>query len=131
MVIDTAVLIAILLGEEDADTYLQILDTEYDLLISAAALVEATAVMLRRGGPGSVDDLNEFLDRAEIEIVPVSVSQARMAQRAYLSYGKGRHVAGLNFGDCFAYALTKETGEKLLFKGSDFSRTDISPALSP
>lgn len=131
MVVDTSVVVAILLEEEDADTYLEILDAEYDLLISAAAVVEATAVLLRRGGIGDVSDLNEFLDRAEIEIVAVSEGQARIAQRAYITYGKGRHAASLNFGDCFAYALAKEMGEKLLFKGNDFFQTDIAAVLSP
>lgn len=131
MVVDTSVVVAILLEEEDADTYLEILDAEYDLLISAAAVVEATAVLLRRGGIGAVSDLNEFLDRAEIEIVAVSEGQARIAQRAYITYGKGRHAASLNFGDCFAYALAKEMGEKLLFKGNDFFQTDIAAVLSP
>jgi ribonuclease VapC len=130
VVVDTSVIMAILLEEEDADTFLEILDAEYSLTMSAAALVEATAVALRRGGPESVSDLNEFLDRARIEIVPVSVAQARLAQRAYLTYGKGRHVAGLNFGDCFAYALANETNDRLLFKGNDFSLTDIEPAIS-
>lgn len=130
MVIDTSVIIAILLEEEEADAFLEILDAEYSLTMSAAALVEATAVVLRRGGLESVDDLNEFLDRAKIDIVPVSVDQARLAQRAYLTYGKGRHVAGLNFGDCFAYALAKATNERLLFKGNDFFRTDIEPVIS-
>jgi len=130
VVVDTSVIIAILLEEDDADAFLEILDAEYSLTISAAALVEATAVVLRRGGQESVSDLNEFLDKARIEIVPVSVAQARLAQRAYLTYGKGRHVAGLNFGDCFAYALAKETNERLLFKGHDFFRTDIEPVIS-
>ncbi len=125
MVVDTSILIAILSGEPEMDAYSRTLQMESNLLMSAASLVEATAVLLGRRGDGAVADLNSFVEGARIEIVPVSLAQARIAQSAYLNYGKGRHTAGLNFGDCFVYALARESGQALFYKGNDFNQTDI------
>ena len=80
-------------------------------------------------GPDAGRQCDAFFRRAEIVIEPVTVEQAHLARQAFLDFGKGRHAAGLNFGDCFAYALAKITGEALLFKGEDFKKTDITPAL--
>jgi ribonuclease VapC len=97
--------------------------------ISAASVLEAAIVMIRRSGRAVATEalarLHELLDQLGLEIEPVSAAQVRIAEAAYLSFGKGLHPAGLNFGDCFAYALAKETGEPLLFKGDDFARTDL------
>ena len=86
-------------------------------------------VVDRRGGALSISRFEDFLRSAEIELIPVSVSQATIARRAWRIFGRGIHPARLNYGDCFAYALAKETREPLLFKGNDFAQTDIEPAL--
>ena len=128
MVIDTSVLVAILTGEPEMVPFIRRLEAEPTLQISAASLVEATAVMLGRSGPRAVSNLNDYIEASRIDIIPVSVSQARLAQQAYLNYGKGQHGAALNFGDCFAYALAKESGQALFYKGNDFNQTDIEHA---
>ena len=97
-------------------------------LISAVGFVEASFVMLSRKRAGGLADLQVFLDDGEIERVPVDLRQAEAAVEAFRRFGRGRHPARLNIGDCFAYALAKTTGEPLLFKGGDFARTDIIPA---
>lgn len=91
--------------------------------------VEASFVILSRRGPRGLNDLAAFLDRADIERVPVDTGQADIAVDAFRRFGRGRHAAALNIGDCFAYALAKATGEPLLFKGNDFSQTDITSAI--
>ena len=131
MIIDTSVLVAILTGEAEMVRFMRRLEVESDLRMSAASLVEATAVMLGRSGERAVANLNDYIEAARIDIMPVTVSQARLAQQAYLNYGKGRHVAALNFGDCFAYALAKESGQTLFYKGNDFNLTDIERAGLP
>ena len=85
-------------------------------------------VVESRGGAAAGHELDEFLTRAEVELVAVTPEQAAVARRAWRRFGKGNHPAGLNFGDCFAYALASTTGEPLLFKGQDFARTDIQAA---
>ena len=125
MVIDTSVLVAILTGEPEMVPFMRRLEVERTLQMSAATLVETTAVMLGRSGERAVSNLNDYIEAARIDIVPVTISQARLAQQAYMNYGKGRHAAALNFGDCFAYALAKESGEALFHKGNDFNQKDI------
>lgn len=127
MIVDTSVLISILKNEPDAPHFERKLeDTLAPLRMSAASYVEAGIVT-----DGSKDEtlsamLDAFLQKSGIEIIPVSESQARTARRAYQQFGKGSgHPAQLNFGDCFAYALSWESGEPLLFKGDDFIHTDI------
>ena len=97
--------------------------------MSVASFVEAFIVMQARYGEEGVRDLDLFLARAEIELAPVDVNQAHIARQAFRQYGKGRHPAALNFGDCFTYALAKATGEPLLFKGNDFTQTDLIAVL--
>jgi ribonuclease VapC len=94
--------------------------------MSAASLLETAIVIEARYGEPGGNELDQLLQKAQIKIEPVTVEQAEVARRAYRSYGKGRHPAGLNFGDCFSYALAKVLGEALLFKGDDFSKTDIA-----
>ena len=98
------------------------------LRMSAVALLEAAMVVESRGGARAGQELDALLEKAAIELVPVTAEQADAARRAWRRFGKGNHPAGLNFGDCFAYALAKATGEPLLFKGGDFARTDIEAA---
>ena len=96
--------------------------------MSAVALLEAAMVVEGRGGARAGQELDALLEKAAIELVPVTAEQADAARRAWRRFGKGNHPAGLDFGDCFAYALARATGEPLLFKGDDFARTDIEAA---
>ena len=100
----------------------------YPCRMSVANVLEASIVVESRGSEAAAHDLDALLERAEIELVPVTVEHIEAARRAWRRYGKGNHPAALNFGDCFAYALARTTGEPLLFKGGDFSQTDIDPA---
>lgn len=128
MVIDTSALLAILWDEPERRTFIEKIEAADARLLSAASLVETSIVIEARHGAEGVKLLDLFLDRAGIEIAPVDDEQAREARLAFSRYGKGRHAAGLNFGDCFAYALAITSGEPLLFKGRDFAATDIASA---
>ena len=129
MIIDTSALIAILRDEPDARRFAEAIEAATHRRISAATYVELAAVIDGGRDPVASRLVDALLDAAGIAIEPVTEAQARIAREAYRDFGRGSgHPAGLNFGDCFAYALAKATGETLLFKGDDFSRTDISPA---
>jgi ribonuclease VapC len=130
MVIDTSSLVCILLGEPEADRYARRLsEMDSDNVLSAATWLEAMLVISARRGEVGRQSLDELLALAVIEIQPVDAELARIAYQAWLQYGKGRHPAGLNFGDCFSYALAKKRQECLLLKGEDFSKTDVASAL--
>ncbi|MBF0392655.1 MAG: type II toxin-antitoxin system VapC family toxin [Alphaproteobacteria bacterium] len=132
MVIDTSAVIAILRREPDADALLDAIAGAEALAISAVSLLEASMVLAGgRDTDGEWPPLDDFIASAEIEIVPFGPNQARLARQAFARWGKGRHPAGLNLGDCCAYALAVERRAQLLFKGADFVRTDIVPALPP
>lgn len=131
MVIDTSALLAILFNEPDAEYFESTFDTDPTRLMSAASLLETAIVVEVRLGEAGGQELDLFLYKAQITIVPFTAEQAEVARHAYRTYGKGRHPAGLNYGDCFAYALAKTSGEPLLFKGNDFSQTDITPCKFP
>jgi ribonuclease VapC len=131
MVIDTSALIAILLDEPEAGRLSVAIETNSPRLLSAANLVEASLVVESRKGEAGGRELDLLLYRAEIEIVAVDRDQAELARRAWRHYGKGRHAARLNYGDCFAYALAKSRRCALLYVGTDFAATDIAAALSP
>jgi ribonuclease VapC len=128
MVIDSSAIIAILNGEPDAPLLTAVIANTPVRLMSAASWLESALVIEARYGEAGGRKLDQLLQRAQIKIEPVSIEQAEAARLAFRRYGKGRHPAGLNFGDCFAYALAKVLGEPLLFKGNDFSQTDIEPA---
>ncbi len=129
MVVDSSALLAILLQEEDARRFAQAVEAVERPLVSSATVVEAGIVMIARHGSAGRVDLYALLEQGGFEVEPVTVNQAEIALEAYRRYGKGRgHVAGLNYGDCFAYALAKATGKALLFKADDFAHTDIEPA---
>lgn len=127
MIIDTSALLAVLYQEEDAEWFVTAIITAPTRRMSAANFLEAAINIDVHGDPEASRQLDHFVRQAAIEIVPVTLEQAQIARQAYLDFGKGRHKAALNFGDCFAYALAWATGEPLLFKGNDFSNTDIVP----
>lgn len=130
MVIDTSALLAILLGEPERDGFADLISAAGVRLVGAVNAFEAAIVMLARKGPAGVRELDLLYHYAEIEIVPFDGEQLTLAREAYERYGKGRHPATLNLGDCCAYALACSSGEPLLFKGADFSKTDVQPAAS-
>ena len=127
MVLDTSALLAMLLGEPERDRFIGVLADAQDPLISAATLVEASIVMWAKTGDGGVADLDDLLAAAGVRCVAVDSVQASLARKAFARFGKGSSPAGLNFGDCFSYALAKATARPLLFKGEDFSLTDVLP----
>lgn len=130
MIIDTSAIVAILRDEPEARSCAEAMEAAKSLRVSAVNFLEAAAVIDSSRNPIASRRFDDFFRVAEINIEPVTEAQARIAREAYRDFGKGsRHAAGLNFGDCFAYALAKATGEPLLFKGNDFVHTDISPAL--
>jgi ribonuclease VapC len=129
MVIDSSALVAILTGEPEGMAFTDAVARATVRLISAATLLEAGIVVEARRGEHAGRELDLFLHRARFEVVPVDADQVEIARAAFRRYGKGRDAAGLNYGDCFSYALAKARGDALLFKGDDFSRTDISPVL--
>jgi ribonuclease VapC len=126
MVIDTSAILAMLFDEPEADEFERLVEADPVVLVSAVSRVEATFVIEGRKGDAGRIRLNRFLELSGAEVIPVSADQAEVACEAFRRYGKGRHPANLNFGDVFTYALAKTTGEPLLFKGGDFSRTDLS-----
>lgn len=130
MIIDTSALLAILYQEEDAAVFVATVTAAAVCRMSAANFLEAAINIDAYGDAEASRQLDHFVQRARIEIVAVTLEQAQVARHAYREFGKGRHKAGLNFGDCFAYALAHTTGEPLLFKGNDFSQTDISTPAS-
>ena len=125
MVIDTSALVAILQAEPERDAMLEALAKADRRLVSAVTALEAAMVLEGRYGPDAAADLELFLFDARTEIVPLDARQSQVAVRAWRKFGKGRHPAQLNLGDCCVYALAKVSGEPVLCKGSDFPRTDI------
>ena len=125
MVLDTSALLAILLAEPDHRAFAEAIEAADRRLLSAASFVETSMILESRHGAEGVRTLDRLLTTAAVETVPVDIAQATAAREAFRQYGKGRHSAGLNFGDCFSYALAKCRGEPLLFKGNDFTETDI------
>ena len=128
MVLDTSALLAVLLGEPERDRFVALLADADDPVISAATLVEASIVMLARTGDEGVALLDALLAAAAVRCVAVDGVQADLARGAYARYGRGRGQAGLNYGDCFSYALARAMDRPLLFKSDDFARTDVTPA---
>ena len=128
MIIDSSALLAVLYREPDAALFEQAIATASSQMSVANAL-EACMVVEGRGGVAAGDELDAFLEAAEVKLAPVTTEHFVAARRAWRRFGKGNHPAALNFGDCFAYALAEATGEPLLFKGDDFAQTDIESAL--
>lgn len=128
MVIDTSALVAILTDEPEAERLEAALDEAPVRLLSAASLLEASIVIEARFGEAGGRELDLLVVKAGIEVVHVTAEQIATARSAFRRFGKGRHPAALNFGDCFSYALASVGGEPLLFKGDDFTKTDLPVA---
>ncbi len=128
MIVDSSALLAILLEEPEGRLLDVAIAPRAVSRMSAAGLLEASMILQSRKGADGVRDLDLPITRFKIEITPFTESQARLARLAFERYGKGRHPAQLYFGDCLTYALARETGEELLFKGTDFGQTDIAAA---
>ena len=128
MVIDTSAILAILGNEPEAELFAETIASAEMRWISAATLLETSIVVEARHGAVGGQKLDETIVAAQILVEPVTVEQVALARLAYRTYGKGRHPAGLNFGDCFSYALAKLRSEPLLFKGEDFTQTDLQIA---
>lgn len=129
IVVDTSALIAILEKEPDAARFADAIAEADTPLISAATIVELGIVMWNRHGSKAARMVDWLIQEAGLQIESVTAPQAQLAREAYAAYGKGHTKAGLNYGDCFSYALAKETGLPLLFKGRDFAATDIPAAI--
>ncbi|BAY74693.1 PilT protein [Nostoc linckia NIES-25] len=126
MVIDTSVILAIIYAEPEELIFIQLIDESENCLLSAPSYVEASIVLGTKHGEQGVEKLNLLIQALSIIIIPFSAEQAQLASEAFLKFGKGRHPAKLNMGDCFSYALAKSTNQPLLFKGNDFIHTDIN-----
>jgi ribonuclease VapC len=126
MVIDTSALLALLFNEPEADDIELALDDDPVRLMSAANYLEAAIVVEARLGAAGGREFDLLVHKAGIDIVPVTVEQSEVARTAWRRFGRGRHEADLNFGDCFSYALAATSGEPLLFKGDDFGKTDLA-----
>lgn len=129
MVIDTSALITILLGEPEAGIYAEAIAGDTKRLISVFSMLETSIVIEAKKGDSGGRELDLLIHRANIEIVAMDPDQCDLARSAWRLFGKGRHSAGLNIGDCCSYALSKYSGEPLLFKGDDFSQTDVGKVL--
>jgi ribonuclease VapC len=125
MVVDTSAIVAILFGEAEAGPFAEMIEADPTRLVSAASVLETALVVENELGEEGERELDLLLLTAGLEVVPFTGDHLRVARHAFRTFGKGRHQAGLNFGDCFSYALSKTTGEPLLFKGNDFAKTDV------
>ena len=129
MIVDTSALLAVLFAEPDARLYAEAIAETPNCRMSVANLLEATFVVEGRAGIAGGHELDLFVERAQIELVPVTVEQIQVARLAWRRFGKGNHPSALNFGDCFVYALAEVNREPLLYKGDDFALTDVESAL--
>ena len=125
MVLDTSALVALLLDEPEAEDFRAAVEEDTTRLVSAATLLETALIIESRKGEPGGRELDALIQKADIVVVAVDAEHVSEARKAYRRFGKGRHTAGLNFGDVFAYALARTSGEPLLFKGDDFAKTDI------
>jgi ribonuclease VapC len=125
MVLDTSAILAILQDEPERRKFNEAIEAAETRSLSTASFVECSMILESRYGADGIRDLDLFIAKAQVSLVPVDEEQADLARRAFRKYGKGRHPAGLNFGDCFSYALAQALNEPPLFKGIDFNQTDI------
>ena len=131
MVIDTSALLAVLQDEPERRPFNEAIEAADSAALSVAAFVEASIVIEARHGADGLRALDRFIERAGIVVAAVDLEQGKVARDAFSRFGKGRHAAALNFGDCFSYALATVLGEPLLFKGEDFARTDVARVEMP
>jgi ribonuclease VapC len=131
MVVDTSAFFAILVGEDERDQFEDLILRSLTAVISVGSIVETVIALTRKQLNIEASEIDGVLSTLGIDARPVDVNQGLLARRAFLQYGRGRHPARLNFGDCFPYALAKARGDTLLFKGEDFSKTDLIPAWQP
>jgi ribonuclease VapC len=131
MIVDTSALLAVLQDEADRRSFNEAIEAADSVALSVASFVETSIVIEARHGADGLRALDRFIERAGIVVAAVDLEQGKLARDAFSRFGKGRHAAALNFGDCFAYALAKVLGEPLLFKGEDFARTDIARVERP
>ena len=129
MIVDTSAILTILGDEPERRRFTEAIEAADECLMSTASFVEASLVLEVKRGYEGLRDLDLLFAKAGVEFVPVDMEQAQIARKAFRTFGKGRHPAKLNFGDCFSYALAIVTNSPLLFKGNDFSRTDVIPAV--
>jgi ribonuclease VapC len=129
MVIDTSAILAILLGEPEAEKFIRALALDPKKLVSAFSVLEAAVVIHARKGPSGAQQLDLFMHASAMETVSMNKEQAQIAREAYVRFGKGYHPAALNLGDCCSYALARLSEEPLLYKGEDFSKTDVPSVL--
>jgi ribonuclease VapC len=125
MVIDTSAMLAVMQNEPERRMFNEAIEAAETRSLSAASFVETSMIIESRYGSDGMRDLDLFIAKARIELIAVDVEQAHFARQAFRQFGKGRHPAGLNFGDCFSYALARSLADALLYKGSDFGRCDI------
>jgi ribonuclease VapC len=126
MVIDTSAILAILQREPERRSFLEAIEAADSTRMSVASFVESSIVIESRYGAEGLRDLDRFISRAGVELIPVDREQGQLARSAFSRFGKGRHRAGLNYGDCFSYAAAISLGESLLCKGADFIHTDVA-----
>jgi ribonuclease VapC len=126
MVVDSSSLIAILFSEPEAESFYACIARDEVKIASVATILETTIAAVRKKGDHMVENVDALVSSLDLEIVAMDLRQMHMARKAFLRFGKGRHAAQLNFGDCISYALAKTTDEPLLFKGTDFGHTDIA-----
>lgn len=133
MVIDTSALLTILQNEPERRLFNEAIEADDTRSLSTASFLETSMILESRYGADGVRDLDHLIARAQISLAPVDAEQARLARDGFRKYGKGRHPAGLNVGDCFSYALSRSLDQPLLFKGNDFPQTDVEchPASRP
>jgi ribonuclease VapC len=125
MVLDTSAILAILQDEPERRKFNEAIEAAESRSLSTASFVECSMILESRYGAEGIRDLDLFIAKAQVSLVPVDEEQAELARRGFRKYGKGRHPAGLNFGDCFSYALAHALDAALLFKGNDFPQTDV------
>jgi ribonuclease VapC len=131
IVVDTSALVAVFLQEENHAVFTDVIDFATEAFISVASRLELVSVLCGRRIEAEADQVADFIDGLHLEHVPVGIDHMRGAIDALLRFGKGRHPARLNFGDCFSYALARELGAGLLYTGEDFAQTDVRPAWRP
>jgi ribonuclease VapC len=129
VILDSSAILAVLFREADGEKYAEMIRQAESCKISAATFVELCIVIEAAAGSAGIVDCDTFFRGIGVRIEPFTEEQAYAARQAFSQFGKGKHLAGLNLGDCFSYALAKVSGEPLLFKGNDFRKTDVTPAL--